>query len=162
MIDLEQTSGGAAVSAAPTKQAAFFRGCSCLSCTNKTDDILQGVQRSPLHQQSRRHSSGGAAVSAAPTKQTTFFRGCSCLSCTNKANGIHVLGWCTSWLVHLRQVHPLGRTQNPLNPINPLLILRVLTSVKSVGEHRCLRYFNNGFIGLNGFVGGVIIGLNGC
>ena len=27
-------------------------------------------------------------------------RGCSCISCTNKANGIHVLGWCTSWLVH--------------------------------------------------------------
>ena len=26
---------------------------------------------------------------------------------TNKADGIHVLGWCTSWLVHLRQVHPL-------------------------------------------------------
>ena len=56
---------------------------------------------------------------------------------------------------------PLEGTQNPFNPINPLLILRVLTSVKSVGEHRCLRYINNGFIGLNGFVGGVIIGLNG-
>ena len=55
-------------------------------------------------------------------------------------------------LVHLRQVHPLeDAPKNPFNPINPLLILRVLTSVKSVGEHRCLRYINNGFIGLNGF-----------
>ena len=44
MTDLEQTSGGAAVSAAPTKRTAFFRG----------------------------HSSGGAAVSAAPTKQAAF------------------------------------------------------------------------------------------
>ena len=26
---------------------------------------------------------------------------------TNKADGIHVLGRCTSWSVHLRQVHPL-------------------------------------------------------
>ena len=60
-----------------------------------------------------------------------------------------------------RQVHPLEGTQNPFNPINPLLILRVLTSVKSVGEHRCLRYFNNGFIGLNGFSCCVVIGLNG-
>ena len=61
-----------------------------------------------------------------------------------------------------RQVHPLeDAPKNPFNPINPLLILRVLTSVKSVGEHRCLRYFNNGFIGLNGFTCCVVIGLNG-
>jgi hypothetical protein len=89
-------------------------------------------------------TSGGAAVSAAPTKQTAFFRGCICLSCTNKANGIHVLGWCTSWLVHfligalldwctswlvhLRQVHPLEGT------------LTICVHLKSVGEHRCLRY----------------------
>ena len=31
-----------------------------------------------------------------PSTQPLTSRGCSCLSCTNKANGIHVLGWCTS------------------------------------------------------------------
>ena len=41
----------------------------------------------------------------------TNIRGCSGLRCTNKADGIHALGWCTSWLVHLRQVHPLEGTQ---------------------------------------------------
>ena len=64
----------------------------------------------------------------------------------------------------VREVRLLRNTYpaNPFNPINPLLILRILTiCVKSVGEHRCLRYFNNGLSGLNGFVGGVFIGLNG-
>ena len=111
-----------------------IRGCSGLRCTNQANGILQGVQLSPLHQQSRRQS-------------------CARL--------VHFLLWqaakpsgdkCT----------PLDAPKNPFNPINPLLILRVLTSVKSVEEHRCLRYFNNGFIGLNGFTCCVVFGLNGC
>ena len=106
----------------------------------------------------------------------TNIRGCSGLSCTNKADGIHVLGWCTACSVgallalasgkaERRQVHPLeDAPKNPFNPINPLLILRTLTICvhpKSVGEHRCLRYINNGFIGLNGFTCCVVFGLNG-
>ena len=109
------------------------RGCSCLRCTNKTDDILQGVQLSQLHQQSRRHS------------------------CTRL---VHFLLWqaakpsgdkCTPWT----------RPRIRFNPINPLLNPRTQKSVKSVGEHRCLRYVNNGLSGLNGFTCCVIIGLNG-
>ena len=89
------------------------------------------VQRSPLHQPSKRHSSGGAAVSAAPTKQTTFM--CSVGALLALASG----------KAERRQVHPLEdapknpfnpinpllilRTQNPFNPINPLLILRTRT-----------------------------------
>ena len=38
---------------------------------------------------------GGYDILATPTQPLTS-RGCSCLSCTNKADGIHVLGWCTS------------------------------------------------------------------
>ena len=57
-----------------------IRGCSGLRCTNQANGILQG----------------GAAVSAAPTKQTAFM-------CLVGA----LLGRCTSWSVHLRQVHPL-------------------------------------------------------
>ena len=51
-----------------------------------------------------------------------FLRGCTCLKCTNRdwlvqllrrytclVVGARLLGWCTiTWLVHLRQVHPLG------------------------------------------------------
>ena len=33
-----------------------IRGCSGLRCTNQANGILQGVQLSPLHQQSRRQS----------------------------------------------------------------------------------------------------------
>ena len=110
-----------------------IRGCSGLRCTNQANGILQGVQLSPLHQQSRRQS-------------------CARL--------VHFLLWqaakpsgdkCT----------PLDAPKNPFNPINPLLILRTQKSVKSVGEHRCLRYVNNGLSGLNGFTCCVIIGLNG-
>ena len=96
----------------------------------------------------------------------TNIRGCSCLSCTNKADGIHVLGWCTS-CSGKRQSRaetsaPLeDAPKNPFNPINSLLILRTQKSVKSVGEHRGLRYVNNGLSGLNGFTCCVIIGLNG-
>ena len=44
-----------------------------------------------------------------------FLRGCTCLKCTNRDWLVHdylvgarLLGWCTiTWLVHLRQVHPL-------------------------------------------------------
>ena len=73
---------------------------------------------------------GGYGILATPTQPLTS-RGCSCLSCTNKADGIHVLGWCTTYsiyasparLVHLRQVHPLEDTKNPLNPwLNPRTI----------------------------------------
>ena len=103
----------------------------------------------------------------------TNIRGCSGLRCTNKADGIlqgqkafmysvGALLALASGKAERRQVHPLeDAPKNPFNPINPLLILRVLTSVKSVEEHRCLRYFNNGFIGLNGFSCCVVIGLNG-
>ena len=110
----------------------------------------QGVQLYQLHQQSKRHSSGGAAVSAAPTKQTAFM--CSVGALLALASG----------KAERRQVHPLeDAPKNPFNPINPLLILRAQKSVKSVGEHRCLRYVNNGLSGLNGFTCCVIIGLNG-
>ena len=74
------------------------------------------VQRSPLHQPSKRHSSGGAAVSAAPTKQTTFM--CSVGALLALASG----------KAERRQVHPLeDAPKNPFNPINPLLILRTRT-----------------------------------
>ena len=93
---------------------------------------------------------GGAAVSAAPTKQTAFM--CSIGALLALASG----------KAERRQVHPLeDAPKNPFNPINPLLILRTQKSVKSVGEHRCLRYVNNGLSGLNGFTCCVIIGLNG-
>ena len=98
------SSGGAAVSAAPTKQTAFFRGC---SCTNKADDTLQGVQLSQLHQQSRRHS-------------------CAAGWCT--ACSVGALLALASGKAERRQVHPLEDTKkNPFNPINPLLILRTRT-----------------------------------
>ena len=68
-------------------------------------DVRIGRRRCP-HRSTRMSATvdadvpGGAAVSAAPTKQSVHF----------------LLGWCTSylvgalltWLVHLRQVHPLS------------------------------------------------------
>ena len=83
-----------------------IRGCSCLRCTNQANDILQGVQLSQLHQQSKRHTCA---------RLVYFLAGA-------------LLDWCTSWLVHLRQVHPLEGT------------LTICVHLKSVGEHRCLRY----------------------
>ena len=96
-----------------------------------------------------RHGSGVLRPAGSPSERTT--KGCEHREAwqeNNKdAREINIRG---------------GRVETPFNPINPLLILRILTiCVKSVGEHRCLRYFNNGLSGLNGFVGGVIIGLNG-
>ena len=89
---------------------------------------------------------GGYDILATPTQPLTS-RGCSCLSCTNKANGIHVLGWCTSWLVHFL-VGALETSAPPWRHPNHLCASEIR------GRTSLLALFNNGFIGLNGFVGG--------
>ncbi len=66
-------------------------------CPQRSARMYQGAQWSV-------HLSGGAAVSAAPTKQSAHFLLGWRTSCLVGA----LLGWCTSWLVHLRQVHPLS------------------------------------------------------
>ena len=93
--------GGAAVSAAPTKLletsidwctfylvGALETSAPPESCTNK-QSTLKGVQLSPLG-----------------------FAACQSKNCTNKAICEPLLGWYTpTWLVHLRQVHPLRAAQ---------------------------------------------------
>ena len=58
-------------------------------------DVRIGRRRCP-HRSAQMSQGGGAAVGA-------LIRGCSSLCCTDKA-----VGALLTWLVHLRQVHPLS------------------------------------------------------
>ena len=67
-----------------------IRGCSGLRCTNQANGILQGVQLSQLHQQSRRHSCArlvhflvGALETSAPLKLVHCLLG-RCTPCSGK------------------------------------------------------------------------------
>ena len=88
-----------------------IRGCSGLRCTNQADGILQGVQLSQLHQQSKRHS----CARSVHLRQVHPLKLVHCLVGA-------LLGWCTwdkctPWYVaalltlasgkaERRQVHP--------------------------------------------------------
>ena len=81
-----------------------FAACQSKNCTNRAEWgvhlSLKGVHLSQVHQQNY---------------WCTSCRGCTCLKCTNRTNDtllaylMHfLLTWyTTTWLVHLRQVHPL-------------------------------------------------------
>ena len=102
---------------------AFFRGCTCLKCTNQA---RAAPTKQELHQPSKSCTN---QARAAPTKQELHqpsksytnqaggsFRGCTCLKCTNKVRTTPTKQeehqpsksyFNIARLVHLRQVHPL-------------------------------------------------------